>query len=348
MTKPVPGARAGGAPRNRVMRLRAIAATLFGLAVLPALAEPIAISTQNLAYFEPSQQSRTMFGQLAYRGGLELHSDDRRFGGLSGIAVLPNSDRLLMVSDTGYWLSLDVIEIDEILVGAANAQIERIRMGDDQTPVRSGRADAEGIDLRRTTEGVDLYASFERVRRVGRFSWFDTDTLSAIRSTAELDVPDELRHQQFNRGLEAIALPPVPGDDRFVILAEQPGRQPGEIPGWFWNQGSYQAFTVPKSARYAITDAAFLPDGRLMVLERRFNLLDGVGARIRAFDLTKLMAKADRQGEVLFEATLRQQIDNMEGLAVRQTVEGRTFLYLVSDDNHAVLQRTLLLKFELI
>ena len=40
-------------------------------------------------------------------------------------------------------------------------------------------------------------------------------------------------------------------------------------------------------------------------------------------------------------------IDNMEGLAIRKE-EGRTFIYLVSDDNFSPLQRTLLLKFELL
>ena len=38
--------------------------------------------------------------------------------------------------------------------------------------------------------------------------------------------------------------------------------------------------------------------------------------------------------------------DNFEGLAVEEK-EGRTYLWLVSDDNFAPLQATYLLKFEL-
>ncbi|MBT3627577.1 MAG: esterase-like activity of phytase family protein, partial [Rhodospirillaceae bacterium] len=40
-------------------------------------------------------------------------------------------------------------------------------------------------------------------------------------------------------------------------------------------------------------------------------------------------------------------VDNMEGIAVRRDGAGHTLVYLVSDDNFSVLQRTLLLMFEL-
>jgi hypothetical protein len=41
-------------------------------------------------------------------------------------------------------------------------------------------------------------------------------------------------------------------------------------------------------------------------------------------------------------------IDNFEGIAARRGPAGETWIYLVSDDNYQVLQRTLLMKFELI
>ena len=40
-------------------------------------------------------------------------------------------------------------------------------------------------------------------------------------------------------------------------------------------------------------------------------------------------------------------VDNFEGLAVREE-GGRTFLYIVSDDNFSGSQRTLLMKFEVL
>jgi hypothetical protein len=50
---------------------------------------------------------------------------------------------------------------------------------------------------------------------------------------------------------------------------------------------------------------------------------------------------------VLIEADLGEEIDNMEGLAVHQEA-GKTILTLISDDNFSMIQRTILLEFELV
>jgi hypothetical protein len=45
---------------------------------------------------------------------------------------------------------------------------------------------------------------------------------------------------------------------------------------------------------------------------------------------------------------MHEDIDNMEGLALRRGADGKTFLYMISDDNYNhAFQRTLLLMFEL-
>ncbi len=53
-------------------------------------------------------------------------------------------------------------------------------------------------------------------------------------------------------------------------------------------------------------------------------------------------------GEVLLQANMGYEIDNMEGLAVHKDARGDTVVTLVSDDNfNHMLQRTLLLQFTL-
>ena len=47
----------------------------------------------------------------------------------------------------------------------------------------------------------------------------------------------------------------------------------------------------------------------------------------------------------MLEASMADQIDNMEGLAVSTDADGRMRVTLVSDDNQNVFQRTLLLEF---
>jgi hypothetical protein len=49
----------------------------------------------------------------------------------------------------------------------------------------------------------------------------------------------------------------------------------------------------------------------------------------------------------LFEADMGYQIDNMEALSVHRAAGGQLVLTLISDDNFAMIQRTILLQFTL-
>ena len=100
-----------------------------------------------------------------------------------------------------------------------------------------------------------------------------------------------------------------------------------------------------QSEAFDISSARFLDDGDLLVLERRYSPGWGVGVRLRRIDGSTIAPGAVVDGETLMEAGLAQQIDNMEGLDVHRDATGRTILTLVSDDNHSILQRTLILQF---
>jgi hypothetical protein len=72
------------------------------------------------------------------------------------------------------------------------------------------------------------------------------------------------------------------------------------------------------------------------------------GTRLRVFDSQECSASRVSEGiGVLFEADLRFEIDNMEGLAVHQTPAGKTVLTLISDDNFSAVKRNELLQFTL-
>ena len=51
---------------------------------------------------------------------------------------------------------------------------------------------------------------------------------------------------------------------------------------------------------------------------------------------------------MLLEADLAYQIDNMEALDVWQDAAGASRVTLMSDDNHSILQRNILLEFKLL
>ena len=100
-----------------------------------------------------------------------------------------------------------------------------------------------------------------------------------------------------------------------------------------------------RSKNFDATDLAFLPNGDLLVLERRFTPLTGVACRIRRIPLDAIRPGARLDGETVLEADMGHQIDNMEALGVQAAGDGRVILTLFSDDNFSILQRNLLLRF---
>jgi len=91
-----------------------------------------------------------------------------------------------------------------------------------------------------------------------------------------------------------------------------------------------------------------LPSGDLLLLERKFSIMKGVGIRIRRTPLASVKPDALIDGATIFEVDLSYEIDNMEGIDAHVTTEGETVLTLISDDNFSMIQRTLLLQFTLV
>ena len=95
------------------------------------------------------------------------------------------------------------------------------------------------------------------------------------------------------------------------------------------------------------TGTTRLGDGDILVLERRYTLIGGVAALLRRISRQSIQPGALLDGVELARLAPPLTVDNMEGISARQDSAGRTLIYLMSDDNYSVLQRTLLLMFEL-
>lgn len=107
-------------------------------------------------------------------------------------------------------------------------------------------------------------------------------------------------------------------------------------------------FSIKRIENFDVSDAALLPSGDLLVLERSFSWPEGLLVLIRRIKIADVRPGAVVDGPVLFEADLGFEIDNMEGLAVHQTTAGEIVLTMISDDNFSPLQRTELLQFTLV
>jgi hypothetical protein len=207
--------------------------------------------------------------------------------------------------------------------------------------------DAEGVALvEGTTAKGRALVSFERNHRI---AWLDVDAegLSPVRRY--LSLPEELEDAKDNRGLEAVTmLHAGPYKGSVVAIAERLLDDSGNHTGWIWVKGKPETFHFANGDGYDITDVAALPNGGVLVLERRFRVSEGVKTRLRLVRPEELHPGALVRGERLLDASLNQEIDNMEGLAVHAGADGAIIITMISDDNfNRSLQRTVLLQFAL-
>ena len=77
-------------------------------------------------------------------------------------------------------------------------------------------------------------------------------------------------------------------------------------------------FTVKRSNGYDVSDAALLPCGELLVLERKYSFQYQASMRIRRVSLDEIKPGALVDGPVLLEADKNFQIDNMEAISVHR------------------------------
>src|SRR3954470_5636551 len=78
--------------------------------------ETLTVRTTPVKSFNLFSQLVT-FGGLEWRGGIELASDDERFGGLSSLELTEDGSDLLAVSDHGFWFKADLAYTDGHLSG---------------------------------------------------------------------------------------------------------------------------------------------------------------------------------------------------------------------------------------
>jgi len=166
--------------------------------------------------------------------------------------------------------------------------------------------------------------------------------------------PPEVRKLPSNKGLEALVFVPkesskgMPLAGTLIALSERGLDPQGNLIAFLVGGPSPGQFSVRRTENFDISDAVLLQDGDLLILERKFSWLGGIGIRIRRIPLASVAPDALVDGPVIFIADLGQEIDNMEGIDAHVTPEGDTVLTMVSDDNFSLLQRTLLLQFTLV
>lgn len=327
---------------TRAMRrfLVLLAAVVLPLALVPgwsgeerlALLGPGGTMTATRVAIDPGDPARTRVGRLRYLGGVALRSDDPAFGGFSSLLV--DGDAFTLLSDGG--------------------NVVRFRMGDDWRPrgvrfsflpsgPRTGweKRDRDAESMARDPATGRIWVGFEDANQIWRYS-------PGFGPAERMVRPGVMRRWRGGGGIESFTRL---ADGRFVAIAEQPRRGRTGRDGIVWQRDPTLVrpslrFSYRPTPGYDPSDMTQLPDGRLMVLERALGLPFRWYARLVIVDPSRIRQGASVAGQTIARLAPPLLTDNFEGVAATRE-DGRTIVWLVSDDNEMVLQRTLLMKFAL-
>ncbi len=291
----------------------------------------------------PGQPERRTLGALTLIEGWALNSDNTQFGAWSSLALLGDR-RFLMGGDNG------------VMTGFTLGP-----RGDVTRPFIAAIPDGPGDPKRKTSRDLEamiydpaagkFWLGFENENAIWRYGQ------SMARAEAK-GAPALMKDWPGNGGVEAmVMLPAVDGGmPRFLVIAEKAmvvrgGKKLGAAVLLF-NGDPAEPGTAATRYHYdaqgwgRVTDAAVLPDGRILLLHRDFGYTSGFRSTLAIADLATLKTGVAWRAKPIAHFAPPAITENFEGLAITQ--EGPdTILWMVSDDNLAYYQQSLLLKFRL-
>lgn len=281
-------------------------------------------------------------GELVWRGTLHLRDANPDFGGLSSLRVSPDGSQFVAISDRGRRIA-GRLTYDRLgnLAAAGDYGIAPL-LGTDGRALPDFFNDTEGLALIGPWPGDGWAVSMERRHAILRYP-----PSLAGSPAVPLETPAGFADLSFNLGIETLLSLP---DERLLAIAEGVGPD-GRHRAWVGGPSAWVELAYQALPPFLPVDAARLPDGGILVLERRVGLLGGWGSRIvhvPAPDLAAaLLPGGVMRGREIARLAPPMTTENYEGIDVRPLTGGGFALYLVADNNFKpILQRTLLTMFE--
>ena len=277
----------------------------------------------------------------ALEGVWEYEGEGRFFGGFSALVAL-GEDKLRAFSDRGSRFTLVEPDRPQIPYSTGKRTRPPRLLGYQLVEKPYARLLWDVESATRDAQTGRYWLSYEYVHAFHRFT-------AASEKDGVRVIVDEVDWSS-NAGAEAMVRL---RDGRFVVIRET-GSEVLVYPDDPITGVSPQSWGyVSPLPGFAITDATQLPDGRLLLLLRAVSWgLPPFKARLAIADMPPLDAPRGAAPEdapkiapeIAVDLTALAPPDNYEGVALRERADGAVDVWVISDDNFAMMQRTLLVK----
>lgn len=288
--------------------------------------------------FDSKDAKRKTVGRLEFLAGWKMSSENSDFGGFSAMLAMPDN-RFFLLSDAGVLTGFTLNEKENL---AERPFVAPLPDGPEKENEFAQKIwDAESIV--HDPETGQFWVGYERYHGVWRYG------PSFARKEAARKIT-EMQKWPENGGAEAML---KLEDGRFLVFSESAYAKSGGYQAFIFDgdpaedETKNTAFSHQPPKGFSITDAALLPDGKALLLHRRFTPLDGVSAILSIANLSDIKAGEIWRSKRIAYLRPPIRVDNMEALAVTEEA-GETVIWIASDDNFSALQESLFMKFRLL
>lgn len=313
------------------------------LAFLTVLVPPqmkdgeIAVSASPV-HLDPDDPGLGVAGGLTWLGGLRLSSEDKRFGGFSGLELEHDGETRLeggIISDAAFAGRISISLNERGAPRSVTLSGERFRNAAGE-PLSKRAGDAEGL----AAYGALIAVSFEQDHRIEIFHPGGDSRVPGPQARG-------VEAASANQGLEALTF--MQGG-LMLAGAESVSLTAAPHPVWRFTDPQESvppAFQIAAAGPgYGLVGFDETPHGNLLILERFY--APGIGNSIAIRWLEGAAARTATG--IVTPRTLGvidggMTKDNFEGIAAVEMPDGRTGVWIVSDDNFSASQQTLLMGF---
>ena len=268
-------------------------------------------------------------GPFRLEGAWRMDSGNDHFGGFSAL-IRTAPGKFIAFSDKGYALRFSAPGMDQ-----RDTQIMPIAA---VGSLYKSTRDAEG-------------ATFDQATGRTWISWESTNAISRLSPDLKQEAavrPRAMRNWGENKGPETIVRL---ADGRFLVLREGfEDRSDSKLhraaifAGDPIVSGEPASFTFAGPAGFSPSDAAQLSDGRVLVLLRRpvWPLPFRFAGRLALANPNDIRAGGVWKAHEVAKLTSTLPVDNFEGIAIEPGPGSHVSVWLISDDNDAATQATIL------